>query len=95
MSKKYLAIVLYRCYVDDVYDGSLDIQVQYFEGNDESEVDSKIRAADDNDYVGGDGNQVTWKLDEIVCIEESIKMVSGDEVIGFIRDEKDFKHRGV
>ena len=90
MSKQFLAIVLYRGYVDGIYDGSIDLQVQYFLGKDKDEVKSTISNDEECSYEGGEGNQVTWKLDEIVCIEEIDNMKSGEELIGFIRNEQKF-----
>jgi hypothetical protein len=88
---RYLAIVLYRCFIDDVYEGSIDTQVRYFEAQDTTEVELMITAGGDHSYQGSEGNEVTWKLDEIVCIEALHEMKHGEELIGFIRDEGDFE----
>ena len=89
-SKAFLAIVLYRGYVDGIYSGSIDLQVKYFICKDKDDVKSMIENEEQCKYIGGEGNEVAWILDEIVCIEQIDDMISGEELIGFIRNEKEF-----
>jgi len=88
--KKYFAILLYRCYVESEYTGDIDISFRYFEKNSIDELNLVIQQDKEHEYRNSDGKQVKWMLDEVIQIDEIEKLISGDEVVGFICNEADF-----
>ncbi len=81
---QYLAIVGYRCLVAGVPAGSLDIQVQWFESEDEATVRQLVSSEPIQCYRNIDEETVSWELVQIFAIEAFAPKDSGEEVIGFI-----------
>jgi hypothetical protein len=88
--KKYFALILYRCFIESAYTGDIDICCRYYEKNSLDEVNLAIQQDKEHGYKNNDGEQVKWVLDEIIQIDEVERLMSGDEVVGFISNEADF-----
>jgi hypothetical protein len=81
---QYLAIVVYRCLVAGSPEGSLDIQVRWYDARDETSVRTTIAAEPILSYKNSDGETVSWELAEVMAVEPFAPKDSGEEVIGFI-----------
>ena len=88
--KKYFALILYRCFIESVYTGDIDICCRYYEKNSLDEVNLAIQQDKEHEYKNNEGEQVKWALDEIIQIDEVERFISGGEVVGFISNEADF-----
>jgi hypothetical protein len=82
----YLAIVAYRCLVSGVPSGTLDVQVQWYDAENEATIRQLIEANPIHSYKNGDDETVSWELAEVFAIEPFAPTTSGDEVIGFIAE---------
>lgn len=80
----YIAIVAYRCRIDGVPKGSLDIQAIWFEEIDPEEVRRLIHLDPIQSYENSDGDTVSWELAEVFSIEPFRPSASGEEIAGFI-----------
>ncbi|MCE1205379.1 MAG: hypothetical protein LWW79_12340 [Holophagaceae bacterium] len=89
--QKWLAIAAYRNEFDGAPGGSIDIRVLGFD----LETEEKVRSAISNEpvtvYENDQGEQVSWKLVQILAIEEFAFPENGEELIGFIAESEEFK----
>lgn len=89
---QYLAIVVYRCLIAGVRDGSLDVQVQWHEADDEAAVRSAIAAEPLHSYENSDGEIVTWEFSDVMAVEPfSRPEATGQELIGFIASIRELR----
>ena len=86
----WLAIVAYQCRIGDAPDGSLDVQVRYFDLKASSDVETALRTEDIYTYANDAGDTVSWPLVEILAIQPLADMANGDELIGFIAGAREF-----
>ena len=87
MNKKFAAISIYRCYLNDVITKSIDVKTQYFECASEDDVRLAILSEGDHEYIGTEGHMCCWKLQEIMAVDEIYNLESGDELTGFITED--------
>ena len=67
--KRFLAIVLYRCLVDNEATGTIDFQVRYYEGANKEAVKARILRERMTYHQSSDNRTTKWVLDEIAAIE--------------------------
>ena len=85
---KFLAIIAYQCHINDKANDSFDIQIKYFEDDNEEVVKNRIKNEEVTHYLNDENERVEWKLYEIINIELLLELKDGEELIGFTSELK-------
>ena len=80
----YYAMVIHRAVVAGEPTDLLDVSAYFYLAETEDEVRDLIEQEEPTSYVGGYGDDVTWRLVRVLSIDQCSRMESGAEVIGFI-----------
>ena len=82
--KKFLAIAIYRSYIQGVASDSLDFQTRYYKDESDESVRESIETQVPESFKNSTGEAVEWRLVKIMAVDELLPVDSGDELIGFI-----------
>ena len=81
--KKYLAIVAYRCEVAGIpHDDFIDIQVKYFEFENELQIKPALLAEPSHSYLNANGEKVEWLYSDLLILHNYDKPEHGKELCG-------------
>jgi hypothetical protein len=84
-----LAIVAYRCVISGSPDGSIDIQVRWFDAGSPDEIRATLMSEPFHEYANPAGEPVVWEFVDVLAVEPFEPKESGEEVIGFITEADD------
>ena len=79
-----LAVVAYRCEVAGRPEGSVDIQVRYFDSFEPSAIEQRLSQQLPNSYANQAGELVQWTFVNVLAIEPLDRVADGSEIAGVI-----------
>jgi hypothetical protein len=81
--KKHLAIAAYRCEVAGIpHDDFIDIQVKYFEFENESRIEVALIAEPSHSYLNANGEKVEWLFSDLLILHNYDNPEHGKELCG-------------
>ena len=83
---KYLLIVTYECFINDIKTNSLDTQVKCIESKSSESAKLEVVKLPLHKYKNINNENIEWRFKEVLAIEEFNKFEHGKELIGFIKD---------
>ena len=87
--KRFCAILLYHCFINNEKTSDIDIKVYFFEDISKEKVYDRLRNMPEQEYNNINDEKVVWKLKEVAQVEEVEKFEDGQEIIGCIRNYKE------